>query len=247
MGYEVKLEKIFKQKIKFFLYAGIISILIVAAIIVNFNSPAPFNNKLTNNTYVAEFTRVYATKEWGIGSGEGSNPSNAAIYIDLLQSYFYDQRFKTIVDLGCGDWQIMNHITIPNDKVYIGYDVVPSLITTNTERFKANNVTFMNIAGLKEFNEINITGDLLVVKDVLQHWPIAEIKYFIKNILPKFKYALITNEYLTDSPEINSEISLGAFRSLNLAAEPFLLKNITEVLLYEGPGQKQVLLYTNPS
>jgi len=30
----------------------------------------------------------------------------------------------------------------------------------------------------------------------MQHWPNSEVKYLIDNILPKFKYALLTNDMM---------------------------------------------------
>lgn len=59
------------------------------------------------------------------------------------------------------------------------------------------------------------SGDLLILRDVMQHWPNADIDYLIENILPSFKYALLTNDY-SPSP-VNNDISPGQYRGINLS------------------------------
>jgi len=51
----------------------------------------------------------------------------------------------------------------------------------------------------------------------MQHWPSPEIDYFIDNILPKFKYALLTNDY-TNAQYPN--IEPGGYRPINLDKIP---------------------------
>ena len=208
--------------------------------------------RFTIDEYVKVFSKIYTTNHWKQGSGTGSNPTNAAPYIALLQQYIDNPRFHTIVDLGCGDWQIMRHITIPNNKVYKGYDVVRSIQTANRRKFAKSNVKFYNINNLHDFKTQQISGDLLIIKDVIQHWPNNEITYFLKNILPNFKYALITNSITPDVPvgtiPVNNEIPLGQFRPLRLMDDPFNWQNVIVLLEYSGAGlgTKQVLFYVNP-
>lgn len=227
-------------------YSLAIVTLIAAAVLVNLKHiQALITPKPASDAYVAKFTDIYDGNHWGKGSGVGSNPTNAAEYISLLQSYFDDPRFNTFVDLGCGDWQIMSQIKIPVNKTYIGYDVVASVIDSNKQRFAAHNVHFYTIKDLREFKTNGKSADLLIVKDVLQHWPNQEIQYFILNILPDYKFALITNAYFNDPRRVNTDINLGGFRALDLAAVPFGLQDTIQVLNYKGPETKQVLLYAN--
>lgn len=50
-----------------------------------------------------------------------------------------------------------------------------------------------------------MTGDLLISKDVLHHWPNEYIEYFFDKIVPNFKYVFLTNDYsnYTKRPDIN--------------------------------------------
>ncbi len=94
---------------------------------------------------------------------------------------------KKIVEVGFGDYQLSRLIRIPQDKKYIGFDVVPSLLQPNTI-----NREFRIVSSIYDMNE---EGDLLVSKDVIQHWPNKEVNFFIKEVMPRFKYVLLTNDY----------------------------------------------------
>ena len=231
------------------LYIIIISAMLTLAIKLN-HIPNHFAPKTVPNDYVSVFSKIYEDGIWGGDSGLGSSPSNAAEYINLLQSYIDDPRVHTIVDLGCGDWRIMSQITIPKGKTYIGYDVVPKLIEANKQKYAKLNVHFYAIKDLHELKSKNVKADLLVVKDVMQHWPNSEVSYFIKDILPNFKLALITNGYSSTpstGSKLNGDIKLGHYRPLDLTGSPFNLQHVTTALEYEGPDPKRVLVYVNPS
>lgn len=241
-----------KNKLLFF----ILAVLIAAYVVVMKQRNDTYKLTLINMSedggsmnYSEVFSKIYNTESWGRGkgSGDGSVPENAKIYIAFLQNYFNDPKFNKIVDLGCGDWQIMNNISIPKGKEYFGYDVAEHIIVNNQNKFKDENVKFFHINNLKEFVENKVNGDLLIVKDVLQHLPTSEIKYFIANVLPNFKYALITNEYEVTSIMHNKDIMLGGFRSLSMLDEPFNMPNAKVILEYDGPGHKQILLYIKGS
>ena len=60
------------------------------------------------------FTKIYDQNLWYAGSGYGSNPAQAEPYLEKLQGFFDNHEFKTIIDLGCGDWRLMERIDIPD-------------------------------------------------------------------------------------------------------------------------------------
>ncbi len=243
-------------KTRYLVYAGIVSLVLGFIFSQNFSSIKysyyslryHLIKRIAGSEYVATFSNIYASNIWQQGSGEGSDPVKAAPYIALLQYLLNDTRFNSFADLGCGDWRIMQQINIPAGKTYDGYDVVPELIRANKRRFDASNINFYVIKDLEDFKRIHAGEDLLIVKDVLQHWPIKDIQYFLTNILPQFKYALITNSLTADvkgAKPTNSEIVLGDFRPIALTQSPFNL-TATVLLEYPSPGLKQVLLYVNP-
>ncbi|HQU09178.1 MAG TPA: class I SAM-dependent methyltransferase [Opitutales bacterium] len=190
------------------------------------------------------FSRIYASHEWNQGSSPGSHPLNTVQYRSLLQSFFYDSTIKTIVDLGCGDWQIMNLIDIPKNKQYIGLDVVDSVINENKKRYKAPNVNFTLTSGLLDDLPV---GDLLVVKDVLQHWSLKHIELFINQVLPRYPKTLLTHSYKSYIPSCqanyNKDIPTGGYRPIDLADAPFDL-SLKKLLDYVSTaGEIRVYLY----
>ena len=52
------------------------------------------------------FKQVYAKGKWGKGSGVGSDPRNVPDYIGVLQTFLRDMQIRSVVDVGCGDWQL---------------------------------------------------------------------------------------------------------------------------------------------
>lgn len=213
--------------------------------IVRLMAPQRVIHQASPSLMTSSFTQVYASKRWGVGSGEGSNPKNAEPYLQLLQQYLSDPRLQSIVDLGCGDWQLMRTMQLSDAKQYEGFDVVKSIIENDTKHYQKPNVNFYLISGLGDFKTKN--KDLLIVKDVLQHWPNHDIHYFLTHVLPKFRYALITNDYMRNNT--NGDINTGEYRPIDLTAVPFNFKAHLSVLLdYSVHGAtKRVYLYTNPT
>jgi hypothetical protein len=190
------------------------------------------------------FTHIYDTNFWTNGSGPGSHKDYTVEYRKLLQEYFNDPKFSSYVDLGCGDWQIMSLIDIPKTKTYKGYDIVRSVIDANRATYQQKNVQFYHS---QDINKIE-AGDLLIIKDVMIHWPNSKIMDFINHLLPKFKYALITNGYSSDETELNTDIEPGQFKYVDITKSPFNLQNTEMVLEYISSNQsiKRVHLYKNP-
>lgn len=143
---------------------------------------------------------------------------------------------------------MMEHLTIPDDKSYTGYDVVRSVIDANILKHKKSNIKFEFINSIDDIK--SVCADLFIIKDVMIHWPNDKIVYFLKNILPNYKYALIVNDYTTDcyndGDRCNKDIKLGEFRPVDVKSSPFNLDNVELILEYNNAGgYKKVYLYTN--
>ena len=206
--------------------------------------PVDIDNKVLDSFV---FDNIYKKNLWGAGSGYGSVAKNTIKYRELLQKIFYDDRYNSFVDFGCGDFQIMKLMKVPSNKSYNGIDVVADVIEKNRKLYGSQHPNYQfhhvdDLSALKGGSEL-LKGDMLIVKDVLIHFPNKNIRYFIDNILPNFKYALITNDY---SKNANQDIKKGRFRAVDLASPPFNLKNLEVVLEYTGGGNKRVYFYTNP-
>jgi SAM-dependent methyltransferase len=178
---------------------------------------------------VSIFDKIYDGNVWGFGSGHGSLPSVTKGYRSFIENFLASHKIKSVLDYGCGDWQFSRFINWSGTH-YTGVDVAKKVVEDNNQKFASDNVTFRAIE--PSASEIP-AADLLITKDVLQHLTRDEIASFTKNILPRYKYALITNCVLPVQ-EVNRDIRTGEFRPLDLRKPPFNL-NAEEVFSFSGP------------
>lgn len=179
------------------------------------------------------FDKIYATSYWGGGSGGGSTIKATLRYKKFIERFLRDREISSIVDLGCGDWQFSQFIDFA-DATYKGFDVAETVVKENQKSFASDTVSF---ECLKNYEDLP-PADLLICKDVLQHLSNDEVKKVL-SILPRYKFALITNdvvgmsrfgEFLWKSmhpfsaPLINREIKIGDYRPLDPTEEPFGIK-----------------------
>jgi hypothetical protein len=164
------------------------------------------------------FEDIYERNLWGFNSGHGSLPSATKGYREYLQKFLELNNIKSVVDYGCGDWQFSQYMDWSNID-YLGLEAVNNLVILNTQKFGSPNIKFK----VSLDDPIKLPkADLLIVKDVLQHFSNEDINKFIKNILPKFSFALITND-VTPVHLLNTNISTGGVRPLDLRKPPFNL------------------------
>jgi SAM-dependent methyltransferase len=164
------------------------------------------------------FERIYANNDWAHGSGEGSLLTHTRPYIAFLQKFLRRHSISSVVDFGCGDWQFSRFIDWRGTN-YRGYDIVGSVISANCSRYQTSRLTFHETVG-PPFDLPS--ADLLIAKDVLQHWSDRAILDFLP-VLAKFRFALITNCVSPSGPTENLPIADGGFRYLDLRLRPFHL------------------------
>jgi SAM-dependent methyltransferase len=198
------------------------------------------------------FDDIYKGNGWGFGSGHGSLPRVTKGYRAYIELFLRENDIKTVVDLGCGDWQFSRLINW-GDVQYTGLDIVPSVVEEDQKKFGKANINFKLIkAGQTDLPK----ADLIIVKDVLQHMSTAAVQEFVKKALPRYKFALITN-CSEPANDLNIEIEEGGFRPLDLRAKPYNVKGAA-VYAFSGPKtfsrsarkffpawKKQVVLFTN--
>lgn len=180
-------------------------------------------------THSEIFEDIYKNELWGQGqgSGGGSSPEITFDYRHYISKILKELNIKSVVDLGCGDWQFSYLIDWENIH-YTGIDCVKTLVEQNNVKYGTQNIKFEYkdaSAGVDGYK-----ADLLIVKDVLIHWPNIDIKKFLDKLLKEknFKYLLITNSNNKDS-FLNKDINPGEFHSLDLNIAPFDY-NFKEVL-----------------
>ena len=166
------------------------------------------------------FSDVYERDLWNGGSGPGSAPENSEVYRRFLQEFLdgFDYPVK-VVDLGCGDWRIgelMDWLGVD----YVGVDVVPEVVEANRRRDTPDNVSFVCLDALVDDLP---EGDVLVVKDVLQHWPNADVLRLLDAAEERFTFTVVTNDVSSKShpAKVNSDIALGDWRPIDIERAPF--------------------------
>ncbi len=162
-----------------------------------------------------QFERIYARNEWKFGSGEGSLPVYTTEYRKLIESFLQKKQIQTVLDFGCGDWQSSRLIDWGKVQ-YVGFDIVPQVIADNRAKYQKANLAFELFNG--DFNTLP-NADLIIVKDVLQHWSEAAIIRFLP-VFARYPNALVTN-CINPGSTLNPDIPDGGFRPLDLRLPPF--------------------------
>lgn len=176
------------------------------------------------------FSAVYRLNAWGFGSGHGSLPQYTTPYREFLQRFMLENAVQSVVDFGCGDWQFSR--LMDWSKVdYLGLDIVKHVITCNQAKYGSDRIRF----ALAPSSFSDMEGcDLLIVKDVLQHLPSTVIHEFMDQVVSRFRHTLITN-CVEPASCLNSEISAGRFRPLDLRLAPFSYP-APAILSFSGPN-----------
>lgn len=190
------------------------------------------------------YGEIYASDHWQGGSGPGSTADASAAYRRIVQRLLASVEIRRVLDVGCGDWQVGSLLDWTGID-YTGVDVVGPVIAADRDRFGAANLRF-EVADAR-------TGslppaDLLLIKDVLQHWPTADVQRFLSETLPRYRYALITNDIASThfTGQLNQDIEMGSWRTLDLQAPPFgLAARAHWDYDIRGEWTKQVLLVSN--
>lgn len=191
---------------------------------------------MENNNEFSFFDRHYAKGGWGasnFGSGPGSTVEHTKEYVKLINQILQEPSpIKRIVDIGCGDWEFMQHVNLTG-KEYIGIDVSKLIVDRNTQKFSKPNVSFLNLNPV--FDDIP-DGDIFFMKDVLQHLPDNHVDTILKKLIKKKGWALITNDGTRENTP--KQISTGRHRNLNVLLPPFNFPGVTVLRFHK----KQVIL-----
>jgi SAM-dependent methyltransferase len=166
--------------------------------------------------HAAVFDFIYASNAWHIGSGFGSLPQATETYRPFLQDFLARHAIRSVVDAGCGDWQSSRLIDWSGID-YLGIDV-SSIVLKNIVGHAAPNIRFAE----GDIRTLEQPGaDLLIMKDVLQHWSNADIQALIPKFA-RYRYCLITNGTSAEvQPNLNQDIPAGHWRPVDLALPPF--------------------------
>lgn len=225
--------------------------------------------------YGEVFGKIYKNRVWGDGSetkplsGSGSNPTNAATYVNYVKNFILTNGILSVVDFGHGDWQMWREYSFQGIG-YLGVDVAEGLSAEIQAKYGDE---------IRHFKQLDISknplpsADLLLSKDVLQHLPTEAVLNFL-NQIKSFKFAIVCNDiycrenlyfelkefaqirrrlnsirklknpFFLNRRKNNREIQAGEFRGINLLKKPFLqaLENCKVELIadYNGPTRRGI-------
>ena len=194
-------------------------------------------------SYKQIFSGIY--DNFGFGSlesrsGPGSTLEETKFLREKLKEIVKQKDIKSVVDIPCGDFNWMKEIVFSFDS-YTGGDIVEQCIKTNSEEYGSKRIKFIDFDLL---NDIIPDSDLLIVRDIVGHFPLEDGKKIINNILrSNCKYLLSTtwakkteqgwtNCGPMDVHRQNEGVDYGRFYPVNLLADPFNFP-VAEVFLEE--------------
>jgi len=204
------------------------------------------------NNHKQIFSTIYENKVWSNSdtvplSGRGSTLKSSIKYITFLQNIINNKsnNINSILDLGCGDWTFSQHINL-TDKFYLGVDCVKNQIMKNNTNYSVpNNIQFlyMDITNLSQLSILK-DFDLVILKDILQHWSNEEIINVLNQLLKNnYKYILMVNDY-KQKRQHRSIHNKFRFSALNSKMYPLNKYKIKTLFYY---GYKEVSIIENTS
>ena len=109
-----------------------------------------------------------------------------------ISSILNEYNVNTICDIGCGDWRFSQFVNW-GDCIYTGIDCVKSVIDKNKQSFTTDTINFHH----KALDEMYVPKgyDLIILKDVIQHWEDEDILKFLQLVIDNNKYVFLTNGY----------------------------------------------------
>ena len=161
-------------------------------------------NKKCNKKCRQYFTSVYKHKSWGEKplSGQGSDIEICFPYVNYLKNFLKKNNKKTVLDLGCGDFNYAKQIDW-NGIQYIGIDTVDNIIKENIKKYKTENIKFI-CGDILETEYPNV--DLIICKHVLLHIIVdLKLEKYAEQIILKllnYKYCLLTDSEPISKKEI---------------------------------------------
>lgn len=195
---------------------------------------------------------LWGGKDFDFYSGEGSHEATIIKpYLDAVISFLSSHNNDlTVCDLGCGDFNIGQHL-VKYTKKYIAVDIVEDLIIRNKKLFQANNHEFHCL----DISKDKLTKtDCIILRQVLQHLSNEEIKSIVNKLLD-YKYIILTEHlpnghFKPNKDKIASQgIRLKQNSGLDLLAAPFNFKVksseiISETTLSENKSRITTILYS---
>jgi SAM-dependent methyltransferase len=161
--------------------------------------------------------KIYIENFWEDDSGPGSIPESSLPWIAFVNNFIRENNISSVLDLGSGDGRIFSHINL-NGASYIGIESSKKAISI----FMENNPNFDgNIINSDLLSADYPKTDLVLIKDVLQHNPYADVVNILNKAKESCVYILICEDF---TKENLSDIDSGGYRPINFSSEDLPIK-----------------------
>lgn len=204
------------------------------------------------------FNKIYSEKLWGKSENGISISGNGSYSEDIIKPYILKtinflskKRTSILVDLGCGDFNIGKNFISYAD-TFVACDVSKVIIDRNRSNYSSfRNVKFKLLDLSKD--ELP-TGDICIVRQVLQHLSNDDILNFVNYLNKKkpYKYLILTEHLPIKKFKPNQDKPTGASirvfidSGIILHEKPFNL-NYKEIFVLDETnelvGKIQTLIY----
>jgi len=164
-------------------------------------------------------------------SGPGSSVKNTTEARNLITTSIQKLQIKSILDLGCGDWNWFKLIDLTGVS-YEGWDADEKMIESNIINYGRNNIRFSTYdIILSDYFDV----DLIICRDVLFHMPINLAKKVIQKSKFSCKYFISTSFREVNYNKGIDENQNWGYYPINLNIDPF---NLSE---YEIEHKREML------
>jgi hypothetical protein len=208
-----------------------------------FNRPLPSDkHPVHGGDSEAVFQDIMRFNKWNDAesvSGVGSNRRYTRNIREKLPALLRKYAIRSILDAPCGDFAWMKNVTFDADITYIGADIVRELVARLQKEFSAPQRRFMQLDLISD--ELP-KADILICRDCFIHLSNSQVLDALRNFARSDIKYILTTTYKFG--RINTDISTGQFRAINLQAPPFSLPAPIETIVdyvYPFPPRRLAL------
>jgi len=196
------------------------------------------------------FERIYTENKWGAAedgaqfcSGNGSKPGVSAEYEDFLVGFLSEHpEISSIVDIGCGDFQVSNRILsrLDRDIDYTGCDIVAPLIAAHQATHGTENRRFLHLNAVEQDPPAT---DLVTIRQILQHLSNDQAVAVLERAKRLYRCAIITESLPVPLKQPNLDIAHGIATRIALGSgiyieePPFSLTASEHFEVGHGPNE----------
>jgi len=175
-------------------------------------------------------------------SGPGSHVANTKEMVDFLSCIVSELGIKSILDLGCGDWNWLRLVDLGSVE-YLGWDCDEEMLNENQTRYGSSRVRFeLRDITKAEFPKV----DLIICRDVLFHLE-RDVAIALVEKAKRCSNFFLSTSFRQNSSNIGiqpyADIQGWGFYPINLSLPPFSLGQYAVRAVKEVALGREVVLY----